>query len=129
ARGDAHALGRALLVGHVDLRGREVPHQDHGQRGRRARPRAQGDDALAHAVQHRVGDLLAVQEHAARARRWIEAARLVSGPTPMTSPRRAAGPLAGSKRIGIWVRKRWMMMSLSTPMTESTGPVMPRSVM
>src|SRR5437879_3919063 len=47
----------------------------------------------------------------------------------MTTPCRAAGPLAVSKRSGIWWRKRWMIWSRSTPITPSVGPVSPRSVM
>src|SRR5439155_21913892 len=74
-------------------------------------------------------DGLAVEDHAATRRRRMSEARPVSGSIAITTPCSAAGPLAGSKRIGICVRKRCRMISRSTPMTPSVGPVMPRSVM
>ena len=45
------------------------------------------------------------------------------------APCSAAGPFAGSKRAGIWLSNRCMIVSRSTPITPSVGPVMPRSVM
>src|SRR5215510_9350078 len=126
---DPDRVGGPLLVGDVDLRRREVAHQHHGQRRNHPRRVAQARDASADFVQNLLSDDLAVEDQAGTRSRRIDVARPVSGSTTITAPWRAAGPLAVSKRIGIWLRKRWMIWSRSTPMTPSVGPVRPRSVM
>jgi hypothetical protein len=54
---------------------------------------------------------------------------LVSASIVKRAPRIEASPSADSILIGIWVRPRLRQISALTPMTESTGPLMPMSVM
>ncbi len=61
-RGDADAVGRALLVAHVDLRGGIVTDQHDGQRGRDAAGRLEALDAGAHVAEHLLGHRLAVED-------------------------------------------------------------------
>src|SRR5206468_9440844 len=127
--GDPDSVGRALLVRDVHLRRREITDEDDGERRGRTGAVLEARDTRAHLVQHFLSDDLAVEGQAATRSRRIDVARPVSGSTTITTPCRAAGPLAVSKRIGIWFRKRWMIWSRSTPITPSVGPVRPRSVM
>src|SRR6185295_4503852 len=136
ARGDADLVGRALLVADVDLGGRVLADQDDRQRGLRARPLPQHGDAGLHLGQDLRRDLFAAENQHRPAqpargtrRRSMDSPRPVSGSMRITAPWSMAGPLAGSKRFGIPERKRARASSGSTPMTESVGPVSPRSVM
>src|SRR5688572_32093357 len=128
-RGDADGVSRLFLAGHVDLRGGEVTDEDDGERRGDVtgalEPGHPGPDFL----EDFFGDDLSVEDQAGMRRRRMSEARPVSGSTTMTTPWRAAGPVAGSKRAGIWERKRWMIRSRFTPITPSVGPVIPRSVM
>src|SRR5215831_220055 len=116
---DSDRVGGALLVGDVHPGRREVAHEHHGERRDDPGARLEARDSRADAV----------EDQAATRSRRIELARPVSGSTAITTPCKAAGPFAVSKRIGIWLRKRWMICSRSTPITPSVGPVSPRSVM
>src|SRR5262249_29677500 len=134
-RRNADVVRGALLVADIDLGGRIVAHEDDSERGLDARPAPEGSDASLDLGQDLRRDLLA-REYLHRAQsgrgtrsRSIERPRPVSGSMRMTAPCSAAGPLAGSNRFGICERKRWTARSLSTPITESVGPVIPRSVM
>src|SRR2546428_12700889 len=129
ARGDADGVGRALLVADVDLRGLVLADEHDAQGGRHAAGRLQLRDPRLHVLEDALLDGLAVEDHAATRRRRTSEARPLSGSIAITTPCSAAGPLAGSNRTGICVRKRCRMMSRATPMTPSGGPVMPRSGM
>src|SRR5262245_44632024 len=126
---DPDQVGGFFLVGDVDLRRREVAHEDDGQRRGLPRRVAKARDAGADFVQHLLSDELTVEDQAGTRSRRIDVARPVSGSTTITAPWRAAGPLAVSKRIGIWLRKSWMIWSGARPMTPAVVPGMPRSVM
>src|ERR671923_2941161 len=129
ARRDADGIRRTLLGADVDLRGGILTDEDHSQRGGHAARLPQSLDAGLDLREHPLLDGLAVEDHAATRSRRMSVARPVSESIAITAPCSAAGPFAGSKRTGIWLRKRCRMMSRSTPMTPSVGPVMPRSVM
>src|SRR5437867_1584681 len=106
----------------VDAVVRDLTLDPHGGEAifeRLANPRGQLGDRQHRAVGAQTGT---------RSRRMDEA-RPVSGSSAITTPWRDAGPRAVSKRIGIWLRKRWMIWSRSTPMTASVGAVRPRSAM
>src|SRR5204863_1013949 len=129
ARDDADGVRRALLAADVDLRGGVLADEDDAEGRRDSARLLQSLDAGLDLREHALLDGLAGEDHAATRRRRMSEARPVSGSITITTPCRAAGPRAGSKRTGICVRKRCRMMSRSTPMTPSVGPVMPRSVM
>src|SRR5262249_2281898 len=130
-------LAGATLAADVDFRGRVVAHEDDRQ-GRVDGPRAERADALGDRRLDLGGHDLAVEDlrhgggpgQAGRSRwtRSIASARPDSGSIRITAPRNRARPRAGSTRFGMRVRKRWIASSGSTPITESRGPVRPRSV-
>src|SRR5437867_10069712 len=120
---------RAPPCGEGPPRGRILADEDDGERRRHAARLGQPIDTGLDLREHPLLDGLAVEDHAATRRRRMSVARPVSGSIAITTPWSAAGPFAGSKRTGICVRKRCRMISRSTPITPSVGPVMPRSVM
>ena len=64
ARGDAHGVGRTLLVPDVDLARREIADEHDTQRRRHATLGAQALDAGADARQHLLGYRFALEDHA-----------------------------------------------------------------
>ena len=52
----------------------------------------------------------------------------VPGSMEITAPSRTIPLLATSNLFGMWVKNRSMAISFFTPITESTGPVIPASV-
>src|SRR5204862_138818 len=107
----------------VQLAEAAADHAPHVADRRAARRRHHAD------LSREARQLRAVGAQTGTGRRRMDEARPVSGSSAITTPWRDAGPRAVSKRIGIWLRKRWMIWSRSTPMTPSVGPVRPRSVM